>query len=256
MSKPEVKNVEHSDEGFLGEVLYIEVERLSKSLGNKIILKDLNFEVPKGHILGIVGPSESGKTSLIKVLAGISKFDEGALYFQGQALGPDSKKKISTLIPTGYLEPVWTGLDIKRFYSLVFDDFNEDVFNSFMSEYKLEEDKKLSEYSQGEKELLCVILAFSREADLYLLDEPFATVDPLVKDQVYQMFLEAVSKRATIILSTNDLSEVERFLDLVLFLKDGALERFGSAEMLRYEEKMSLADLYRKLYVSEDEEWN
>lgn len=222
----------------------IKCEHLSKSYGKKQVLNDLNLSIPKGRIVGLLGQNGQGKSTLIKLLMGHLTPDEGTVLIAQSAPGIESKKK------TAYL-PERACLDRKKTIRQTIDIFSKSFenFDAAKAEALL---NRLETLSKGTQEKVQLIMVVSRNADVYLLDEPLGGVDPASRDLILSLILENFHENSTMLISTHLISDVENILDDVLFLKNGKTALYESAEKLRSEKNMSVDELFRKEFACLD----
>ncbi len=222
----------------------IKCEHLSKSYGKKQVLNDLNLSIPKGRIVGLLGQNGQGKSTLIKLLMGLLTPDEGTVLIAQSAPGIESKKK------TAYL-PERACLDRKKTIRQTIDIFSKSFenFDAAKAEALL---NRLETLSKGTQEKVQLIMVVSRNADVYLLDEPLGGVDPASRDLILSLILENFHENSTMLISTHLISDVENILDDVLFLKNGKTALYESAEKLRSEKNMSVDELFRKEFACLD----
>ena len=227
---------------------FIKIQDLNKKYGKKQVLKDVNLTLHGGQIVGLLGPNGSGKTTLIKVLNGLLKEYDGDVQIDQQAIGIHSKKIISYLPDEPYFENWMTTSDALNLFVDMYDDFDLNKALSLMERMDIEKKVKIKELSKGTKEKLQLILVLSRNAKLYIFDEPIAGVDPATRDLIFDLILENYNKEASIIISTHLIAEVERILDEIVFLKNGQVVLSGNAEEIRKENNKSIDELFREIF--------
>lgn len=224
----------------------LEVSHVSKSYGNNRVLDDVTFNITKGKIVGLLGPNGSGKTTLIKLINDLLKEDSGTIKVEGLDLGVETKKLISYLPDKNYLNNNMTVLELLNYFKDFYEDFRIDKAKELISKLNLDLNQKLKTMSKGTKEKVQLILVMSRKAKLYILDEPIGGIDPAARDYIINTILTNFSNDASLLISTHLISDLEKVLDEVIFLKNGKVVRSGSTDEIRKETNMSINDLFRE----------
>ena len=224
----------------------LEVSHVSKSYGNNRVLDDVTFNITKGKIVGLLGPNGSGKTTLIKLINDLLKEDSGTIKVEGLDLGVETKKLISYLPDKNYLNNNMTVLELLNYFKDFYEDFRIDKAKELIGKLGLDLNKKLKTMSKGTKEKVQLILVMSRKAKLYILDEPIGGIDPAARDYIINTILTNFSNDASLLISTHLISDLEKVLDEVIFLKNGKVVRSGSTDEIRKETNMSINDLFRE----------
>lgn len=226
----------------------LECKGLSKSFDNKKILKDINLTIPKGKIVGLLGKNGQGKTTLIKLINDLLIPTSGEILINGKHPGVESKKVISYLPERTYLDKEMKVIDTLTFFSEFYEDFNIEKAKKLIKDLDLDINSKLSKMSKGMQEKLQLILVMSREADLYILDEPLGGVDPATRDYILDTILSNFKDGSSVIISTHLISDIERILDEVIFIDKGKIILTGSADLLRKKESASIDEIFRRLF--------
>lgn len=224
----------------------LEVSHITKSYGNKVVLDDVTFNITKGKIVGLLGPNGSGKTTLIKLINDLLKEDSGTIKVEGLDLGVETKKLISYLPDKNYLNNNMTVLELLNYFNDFYEDFRIDKAKELIGKLGLDLNQKLKTMSKGTKEKVQLILVMSRKAKLYVLDEPIGGIDPAARDYIINTILTNFSSDASLLISTHLISDLEKVLDEVIFLKEGKVVRNGSSDEIRKETNMSINDLFRE----------
>lgn len=224
----------------------LEVSHVSKSYGNNRVLDDITFNITKGNIVGLLGPNGSGKTTLIKLINDLLKEDSGTIKVEGLDLGVETKKLISYLPDKNYLNNNMTVLELLNYFKDFYEDFRIDKAKELIGKLDLDLNQKLKTMSKGTKEKVQLILVMSRKAKLYILDEPIGGIDPAARDYIINTILTNFSNDASLLISTHLISDLEKVLDEVIFLKNGKVVRSGSTDEIRKETNMSINDLFRE----------
>lgn len=227
----------------------IEISGLTKSYLNKKAINNLNLNLEKGKVIGILGPNGSGKTTLIKILAGILRQSKGDLLIDGEKPGAYTKSIVSYLPDRNFLYDWMSVEDAIEFYNDFYEDFNQDKAYELLDFMKLDKKDKVKALSKGMHEKLNLTLVLSREAKLYVLDEPIAGVDPVARDQILDAIIKNYNEDSTMIITTHLVRDIEAVFDEVIFLKDGEVYLEGNAEKLREEKQMQIDDLYKEIFA-------
>ncbi len=224
----------------------LKCENLCKSYGNKEVLKDVNLELPVGKIIGLLGPNGSGKSTLIKLINGLLTPSKGTVTINGNKVGIESKKVISYLPERTYLDLNMKVNEIIKYFSDFYDNFDEKVAYNLLEKLNINANDKLTTMSKGMKEKVQLILVMSRQADLYILDEPIGGVDPATRDYILDTILTNFHEGASIIISTHLIGDIEKILDEVVFIKNGEIYLTDNADDLRTKRGMSIDEVFRE----------
>lgn len=226
----------------------LECKNLCKTFHNKQALKGINLLIPRGRIIGLLGPNGSGKSTLIKLANALLTPNKGEILINGMAPGIESKKIISYLPERTYLNDWMKVSDIISFFSDFYDDFDSHKAYSMLEKLNINADDKLKTMSKGTKEKVQLILVMSRNAELYFLDEPLAGVDPAARDYMLNTIIDNYNQDSTIIISTHLISDIERFLDDVIFICNGEIVLSKSVDEIRETEGKSVDNLFREVF--------
>ena len=222
---------------------------LTKTYGKTQALQDVNLEIPAGGgIVGLLGPNGSGKTTLIKLLTGLLTPSDGYVQVAGKEIGVETKAMVSYLSDFYSLIDGYTVSQELDYFQDFFDDFDRVKAERMIAELGVPSKQKVKTLSKGTKEKLALILTLSRNARLFVLDEPIAGVDPAARDYVLKAILANKSERATILLSTHLISEIEQYFDHVIFLKEGRVALSGKTEEIRQRENKTIDELFREIF--------
>lgn len=226
----------------------LECRQLSKIYGSVRALDEVDLSIGRGRIVGLLGPNGSGKTTLIKMAAGLLTPSAGELLVCGKAPGRETKKIVSYLPERTYLNDWMRVEDVLSLFSDFYQDFDLQKAREMLYRLEISHLDRLKTMSKGTKEKVQLILVMSRQADLYLLDEPIGGVDPAARDFILSAIIGNYREDATVLLSTHLIRDVEQVLDDVVFLGYGKLDLCAPAEQLREERGRSLDELFRELY--------
>lgn len=226
----------------------LEISNLTKKYYNKTALDDVSISFEKGKIYGLMGPNGSGKTTLMKVIIGLHKQTSGNILVNGVPLSYKSKASVSYMPTENFLYDSFKVKDIVKFYQDMYKDFRTDYVNKILTDIGVDPEFKVSKLSSGLVGKLKVALALSRDVDIYMLDEPLNGVDVLARDIILDLIVNSYTENKIIILSSHLVSEVEKILDQVVFLKNGKIELSGNAEDLRQQKGLSIENIYKEVY--------
>ena len=226
----------------------LECQRLTKRYGNFFALSDLSFTLERGQIIGLLGPTGSGKTTLIKLINGLLVPSDGQIAVNGCAPGVESKKIVSYLPDRDCLPSQIRVKDALTLYSDFYSDFSMERAAKMLDALEIDRHSRLSALSKGTKEKVQLILVMSRDAQLYVLDEPIGGVDPAARDYILRTILTNYSENATILISTHLISDIENVLDHVLFLKAGHLVLNEAVDEVRTKYGKSVDSLFREVF--------
>ena len=221
---------------------------LTKQYGKTTALNGVSFALESGKIVGLLGPNGSGKTTLIKILNGLLTPTSGAVYIEGEQPGPATKAQVAYLPDNIYLNGWMTVEQIVSYFADFYEDFSSERAYEMLQRLGISPKRRLKSLSKGNKEKVCLILVMSRQARLYVLDEPIAGVDPAARDYVISTIINNYNPEATVLISTHLIADIEQVLDEVLFIRDGYLVLQKSVEDIRAEEGMSVDGLFREVF--------
>jgi ABC-type multidrug transport system, ATPase component len=226
----------------------VRTTNLTKKYQSKTALSNVNLTLESGHIIGLLGPNGSGKTTLIKILTGAIKDFDGAVTIGGNPIGPESKAIVSYLPDTTYFSSWMCPLDMISLFKDFYADFDEHKCLEMLRRLGLNEKQKIKTMSKGMIEKFQLCLVMSRNAKLYILDEPIGGVDPAARDYILDTILTNYSEDATIFMSTHLISDVERIFDTVIFLKEGEIVLQDNIDNIRAKEEKSIDQLFREVF--------
>ena len=226
----------------------VKCNKLCKEFDNKKILKDVNLIIPKGRIIGLLGKNGMGKTTLLKLINDLLTPTSGEVLINGKKPNIDSKKAISYLPERTYLDKSMKVSQIITFFDEFYDNFDKEKAIKLLKDLDLDINSKVSKMSKGMQEKLQLILVMSREAELYILDEPLGGVDPATRDYILDTILSNFSEGASVIISTHLISDIERILDEVIFIDKGKIILTSSADELRRKENASIDEIFRRCF--------
>ena len=226
----------------------VKCNNLCKEFDNKQILNNINLIIPKGKIVGLLGKNGSGKTTLIKLINDLLTPTSGEVLINGEKPSIKSKKVISYLPERTYLDKSMKISQIITFFDEFYDNFDKEKAIKLLKDLDLDINSKVSKMSKGMQEKLQLILVMSREAELYILDEPLGGVDPATRDYILDTILSNFTEGASVIISTHLISDIERILDEVIFIDKGKIVLKSSADELRKKENASIDEIFRRCF--------
>lgn len=228
--------------------ILLEGKNLTKQYGKKTAIDNISFALEGGHIIGLLGPNGSGKTTLIKMINGLLSPTSGELYMHETPIGIESKRHISYLPDHTYLNMNQRVRDIIRFFADFYEDFDSSRAYDMLAKLQIDLGDRLKTMSKGTKEKVQLILVMSRKADLYILDEPIAGVDPAARDYILDVILSNYEPEATILISTHLIADIENILDEVIFIQNGRICLTSSVDDIRSREGKSVDTLFREVF--------
>ncbi len=212
-------------------------------------LNGLTLAIPQGRIIGLLGPNGSGKTTLIKLINGLLTPTSGSLTINGMPPGIESKSVISYLPERTCLQSSMRVSELVAFFADFYQDFSVEKAYRMLASLEIHPDARLKTLSKGAREKVQLILVMSRNARLYILDEPIAGVDPAARDYILKTIISNYQEDATILLSTHLISDIENILDDVILIKDGSILLYAPAEQIREQRGMSLDAYFREVFA-------
>ena len=226
----------------------IECRSLTKKYGDFYALDNLNLTLSRGEIIGLLGPNGSGKTTLIKLLNGLLTLTSGEIYIDGEPLGIKTKKIVAYLPERTYLNAHRKVKDIISYFEDFYDNFDSERAYRMLKHLEINPDARLKSLSKGTKEKVQLILVMSRDADLYILDEPIGAVDPAARDYILNTILTNYNENATTLLSTHLIHDIENILDRVIFIQNGHVILNSTVDEIRTEKRQSVDTLFREVF--------
>jgi len=226
----------------------LEIINVNKSYGNKKVLKDINLKIPKGKIIGLLGKNGTGKSTLIKLINDLLTPDSGNILINGKEVGIESKKIISYLPERTYLDKSMTIEQVLEYFNDFYDNFDIKKAKKLLKDLDLDIKQKLSKMSKGMQEKVQLVLVMSRNADLYILDEPLGGVDPATRDYILDTILTNFNEGASVIISTHLISDIEKILDEVIFIDKGKIILHSDSDELRTKENASIDEIFRRSF--------
>lgn len=226
----------------------LECNALTKRYGGFTALSNLNISLERGKIIGLLGPNGSGKTTLIKIINGLLVPTDGEVRVNGQKPGIETKKSVSYLPDRTYLNSWMRVNELFDYFEDFYDNFNKAKAYQMIERLHINPNDRLKTMSKGTKEKVQLILVMSRDADLYVLDEPIGGVDPASRDYILDTIISNYSENATVLISTHLIADIENILDEVIFIKNGEITLTSSVDDIRMKEGKSVDSLFREVF--------
>lgn len=227
------------------EETIISVKNLTKFYHNNMALNDVSLDLYKGKVIGLLGPNGCGKTTFIKIIANLLSNYNGEVLIDGKKPGVYSKNIISYLPDRNYINENWTANYAIEYFSDFYSDFNKAKALKLFRMLKIDTNKRFKELSKGNKDKFQLILVLSRDAQIYLFDEPIAGVDPAAREMIFDLILNNYNKGATVLISTHLIYDVEKILDYAIFLKDGEVIRYDTVKEITKDGK-TLEEVFKE----------
>ena len=221
------------------------LDHVTKNYGHEVALMDVSLNIQPGRIIGLLGPNGSGKTTIIKLINGLLQPSLGNIYIHGQLPSPASKKVVSYLPDTTYLNENMKIIDAIRYFQDFYADFNVQRAYQLLNDLHLHPNQKLNTLSKGNKEKVQLILVMSREADLYVLDEPIGGVDPAARDYILRTIIQNRRPNSSVLISTHLIADIEQVLDEAIFINQGRILLHENTTILRNQHGKSIDEIFR-----------
>lgn len=211
-------------------------------------LNNLNLSLERGQIIGLLGPNGSGKTTFIKLINNLLTPTSGQILIDGKLPGVETKAMVSYLPERTHLDQTMKIKDLIKYFSDFYEDFRTERAFTMLKDLNIDQNARLKNLSKGTKEKVQLILVMSRDAKLYILDEPIGGVDPAARDYILHTILNNYNEEATILLSTHLIHDIESILDQVIFIRQGQLVLNASVDEIRMEQGKSVDSLFREVF--------
>ena len=226
----------------------VKCDGLTKRYGSLTALDHVNLTLESGRIVGLLGPNGSGKTTLLKLANGLLVPSSGEILLDGSAPGVETKRIVSYLPDANYL-PDWMSVEgLLELFQDFYQDFDVVKAKEMLLQLNLDGSRKLKTFSKGNKEKVQLILAMSRKAKIYFLDEPIGGVDPAARDFILNTIIKNYSEDATVVLSTHLIADIEKILDEAVFINQGQLVFHREVDEIRETEGKSVDELFREVF--------
>lgn len=229
--------------------LILESKDLQKKYFTKYALRGIDLTLEKGKVLGLLGPNGSGKTTFLKIVAGILTPSSGFINIDNHEPGVYTKSIVSYLPDRNFLYSWMKIKDALQFFKDFYADFDENKANELLEFMQLEKKLKVKSLSKGMMEKLNLSLILARRAKLYIIDEPIAGVDPVAREKILDAIIGNLSEDSSMIITTHLVKDIERIFDDIAFISDGEIIFTGNAEEIRMEKGKSIDELYREVFA-------
>lgn len=229
--------------------MLLQSKELAKKYFNKIAVKDISVEIEEGKIYAILGPNGSGKTTFMKMAAGLVKPTSGTITYKGMPIGVESKKKVAYMSTEPFFYNYMSAADVGKYYNDFFEDFDLKRYEQLLIRMELNMNDKVKSLSSGMAAKLKIAATLARKAELYMLDEPLNGIDLIAREKIITTILEVTGEDATILISSHLVDELEKIIDSAIFIKNGSLVLMGDAEELRENKGKSIVEIYKEIYA-------
>lgn len=226
----------------------LQLHHVTKKYKKHVAIDDVTLSLPAGKIIGLLGPNGSGKTTLIKLMNGLLHPTTGDIVIDGYRPSMETKKIVSYLPDTSYLQENMKIKDALTLFEDFYNDFSREKAEHLLEDLDLNPDEQLKNLSKGNKEKVQLILVMSRQAKLYILDEPIGGVDPAAREYILRTIINNYCEDASVVISTHLIAEIEPILDEIIFLKEGKVILQGNTDDIREEYGKSIDSLFREKY--------
>ena len=221
---------------------------LTRKFGSKTAVDNVDLSIEPGHVYALLGPNGSGKTTWMKMAAGLMKPTSGEILYDGKNVGVESRRNVAYMSTEPYFYPWMKVRDVGNYYRDFFEDFSMDKYRELLSIMELEENMATRALSSGMMAKLKIAVTMARDARVYMLDEPFNGIDLLARDEIRTCILREASPDKALILSSNLVEEMEAISDRAIFIKNGHVVEVRDLEDMRMADGVSMADRYRQIY--------
>lgn len=228
----------------------VEIKGLTKAYdANHVAVNNVSLTLPKGKIIGLLGPNGSGKTTLIKMMNGLLTPTSGSIKIAGNDVGVGTKARVAYLPDRTYLAGSQNINSILDYFEDFYQDFSREKAMEMLKSLDIDSKAKMKTLSKGTKEKVQLILVMSRNADLYVLDEPIAGVDPAARDYILRTIINNYNPEATVLISTHLIGDIEQVLDEVIFMRYGKTVLYTSVDNIRMEKGKSVDAYFREVFA-------
>lgn len=228
----------------------IEISGLTKAYNARnIAVNNISLTLPRGKIIGLLGPNGSGKTTLIKMINGLLTPTQGIIRINGQPVGEATKAWVAYLPDRTYLAGSKRINEVLDYFCDFYADFSRGKAMEMLHNLDIAPDAKLNTLSKGTREKVQLILVMSRNAELYVLDEPIAGVDPAARDYILRTIINNYNPNATVLISTHLIGDIEQVLDEVIFMRYGYLVLYTSVDNIREQHGKSVDAYFREVFA-------
>jgi len=228
----------------------LESKEITKVFGKKTAVDHISLKLDPGYIYAMLGPNGSGKTTWMKMAAGLIKPTSGEMYFNGRPLDVDNRREIAYMSTEPYFYSWMSAADVGKYYQDFFEDFSMEKYRKLLSFMELTEDMKTKSLSSGMMAKLKIAVTLARDAKVIMLDEPLNGIDLLARDRIMKSIVETATSDRVLLISSHLVEELETVADYAVFIKQSHLIEVRGLEELRASEGISVADKYRQIYAN------
>lgn len=229
--------------------MILESKQLTKKFGSVTAVDNVSLSMDEGHIYAMLGPNGSGKTTWMKMAAGLIKPTAGQVYYKGAPVGIDSRREIAYMSTEPYFYNWMKISDAGKYYADFFDDFSSETFNKLLNKLDLDPSRKITTLSSGMTAKMKIAITMARDAKVWMLDEPFNGIDLLARDEIRQCILEYCGSDKLLLLSSHLVEEMEAIADRAVFIRKGQLVEVRDLDEMRESDGVSMADRYREIFA-------
>ena len=231
----------------------LESREVTKNFGGKIAVNHVSLRLENGHVYAMLGPNGSGKTTWMKMAAGLIKPTSGEVLYDGQPVGIESRRHVAYMSTEPYFYNWMTVKDVGKYYEDFFEDYSAERYGAMLAEMELTEDLKTKNLSSGMMAKLKIAVTMARDAKIYMLDEPFNGIDLIARDKIRECILRCATEEKILLVSSHLVEEMEAVADSAVFISEGNLIECVDLEQMREERGISMADRYRQIYGHTEE---
>ena len=226
----------------------LEISHVTKQYGNKVAVSDATLNVEDGRLVALLGPNGSGKTTLMKMIAGLVSPTAGEIAFDGEKIGPATKRRIAYMPTEAYFYNYMSARDAGRYYRDFFDDFSMERYLRALEEEHLDPKAKIRTMSSGMVAKVKLALTFARDSKLIMLDEPLNGIDIIARERTLALIRQQHTSERALIVSSHLVDELEEMIDDAVFMLNGAVALAGSAQRIREQYGVGIVEMYRRIY--------
>ena len=229
--------------------MILESKELTKKFGSVTAVDNVSLSMEEGHIYAMLGPNGSGKTTWMKMAAGLVKPTAGQVFYKGNSVGIDSRREIAYMSTEPYFYSWMKISDAGKYYADFFDDFSAETYRKLLEKLELDPAQKISTLSSGMTAKMKIAVTMARDAKIWMLDEPFNGIDLLARDEIRQCILECCGPDKLLLLSSHLVEEMEAIADRAVFIRKGKLAEVRDLDEMRESDGVSMADRYREIFA-------
>ena len=233
--------------------MLLQSKGLTKKFGAKTAVNGITLDLEVGHVYGLLGPNGSGKTTWMKMAAGLVKPTAGVVTFNGKPVNTESRSKIAYVSTEPYFYSWMKIIDAGKYYADFFEDFSMDEYKRLLDKMQLPLNQKITSLSTGMTAKMKIAVTLARDAKVWMLDEPFNGIDLLARDDIRGTVLEKAGKDRLLLISSHLVEEMEAIADRAVFIKSGKLIEVRDLEEMKNTDGMTMADRYREIYGRTEE---